>query len=90
MLVVELLLFFLGNGQVRAYFFANHLLRNDLVAQVLLEVLVGEALGRGRFLQIFHGFKFHFLAHLVEPLDEFGVAGDAEVLALFEQKLLIN
>src|ERR1700732_2967562 len=32
-LVVELLLFFLGNGQVRAYFFANHLLRNDLVAQ---------------------------------------------------------
>ncbi len=90
MLVVELLLFFLGYGEVLAYFFANHLLGNHLVAQVLLEVLVGEALGRGRFFEIFHAFQFHFLAHLVEPLDEFGVAGEAEVLALFEQKLLIN
>ena len=44
----------------------------------------------GGLLQVFHRFQLHFLAHLVEPLDHFGVGGDAQVLALFEQQLLVD
>ena len=32
----------------------------------------------------------HVLAHFVEPLDHFGVGGDAQVLAFFEQQLLVD
>ncbi len=45
---------------------------------------------RWRFLQLFHAVEVHLLAHLVEPLDEFGIGGDAQVFALFEQQLLVD
>ena len=44
----------------------------------------------GRLFQVFHRVQMHFLAHFVEPLDHFGIGGDAQVLALFEQQLLVD
>ena len=34
--------------------------------------------------------EIHVLAHFVEPLDHFGIGGDAQVLALFQQQLLVD
>ena len=44
----------------------------------------------GGLFQVFHGVQIHFLAHFVEPLDHFGVGGDAQVFAFFEQQLLVD
>ena len=44
----------------------------------------------GGLFQVLHRFQFHFLAHFVEPFDHFGIGGDAQVLALFEQQLLVD
>ena len=73
-----------------ADFFANYLLRNDLVAQVLLEVLPGDALFGSLLLELFQTLKLHVLAHLIEPFDQLGVTADAEILAFFEEELLID
>src|SRR5258708_6281993 len=90
MFVVELLLFFFVQGQVAADFLANHLLGDDLVPHILLEVFPGNSLF-GRFLfEIFHAGELHLLAHLVEALDEVGVAGDAKILTLVDKKLLVD
>ncbi len=44
-----------------------------------------------RFLfQILHGIELHLFAHLIEVFDQIGVAGDAEVLAFVEEKLLVD
>jgi hypothetical protein len=40
--------------------------------------------------EIFEGVELHVLAHLVELLNQFGVAGDAEVFAFVEQELLVD
>ncbi len=90
MLVVELLYFFLRHAEVGADFFADHLLGDDLIPHVLLEVLIGDALCRCGLLERFHGLQLHVLAHLVQALDEVGIAGDAEVFTFIEQKLLID
>ena len=90
MVVVELLDFIFANSEFAADLLTDHLLGDDLVAHVLLEVFPGDALFGGFFLQIFHGLELHVLAHLVHALDEFGVAGNAEVFSLVQQKLLIN
>ena len=68
----------------------DHLLGDDLVLQVLLEIFEGDALACGGLFQVLHGFQLHLLAHFVEPLDHFGVGGDAQVFALFEQQLLVD
>src|SRR5882672_4321857 len=77
-------------SHVRTYFLPNDSLRNDLVARLLFELFVGNALRFGGFFQFFHRGEIHLLAHLVEALDEFGVAGDAQVLPLLQQQLLVN
>src|SRR5208282_976907 len=89
-LFVELLLVLFVDGQLLSDLLANHALGDDLVAQVLLEVLIGSALCFGRFFQIFHSLKVHLLAHFIEALDQFGVAGDAQVFGFLQQKLLVN
>ncbi len=61
-----------------------------LVALSLLEIFPGDALLYGFFLEVFHGIEFHFLAHLIELLDQFGVASDAEIFALVEKELLVD
>src|ERR1700692_2544109 len=89
LLVKPLLLVFV-HGQLRAYFLANHFLRDYLVAQVLLEFFIGSALGLGRLLQFFHGSQIHLLASLVQTLDECPVPGNAHFLALLQKQLLVN
>src|SRR5208282_3259353 len=89
-LLIELLHVVLVHGQFRAHFLPNHALRDDLVAHGLLEVLIRSSLRLRRFLQVFHGFEVHLLAHFIEALDEFGIAGDAEVFAFLQQELLVN
>ena len=73
-----------------AYFFSDNLLGNNLVAQVLFEVFVGDALGRGRFFQVLHRVQVHLLAHLVQSLHQFCVGRYAQVFALVKQQLLID
>ena len=90
MLVIEFLHFVFAQGQVLTHFLPNHTLRDDLVAQVLLEVFIRSSLRLRRLLQILHGFEIHLLAHFVEALDEFGVAGDAKIFAFLQQELLVN
>ena len=89
-LIVKLLHVVFVHGQVRTHFLPNDALRDDLVAQVLLEVLIRSSLRLCRLLQLFHGFELHLLAHFVEALDEFSVARDAEVFAFLQQELLVN
>jgi hypothetical protein len=90
MLLVELFLVLFIQSEMLADFLRNDFLSDDLVAQVLLEFFVGSALGFRRFFQFLHAAEVHLLAHFVEALDEFGVAGDAEVFALLQQKLLVD
>ncbi len=89
-LVVELLDFFFADGEVAADFLADHLLGDDLVALVLLEVFPGDALFDRFFFQVLHGVELHVLAHLVEVFDQLGVAGNAKVFAFVEQELLVD
>ncbi len=90
MVVVELLQFLLGDVHSGADFFGDDLLRNNLVLQVLLEILKRNALPHGGLFQVFHGFQLHLLTHFIEPLDDFGVGGDAQILALIKQQLLVD
>src|SRR6516225_8020204 len=87
---VKPLLFLFADREMSADFPPDDLLRDDLVALVLLEILVGDALCLSSLLELLHRVKIHLLAHLIEFLDQFGVAGDAEILALLEKKLLVN
>ena len=54
MLIVKLLHVVFIHGQVRTHFLPNHALRDDLVAQVLLEVFIRSSLRLSRLLQFFH------------------------------------
>src|SRR5579872_1761324 len=85
-----LLLFRLRNLHLLAHFFADDLLRDDLVAKVLLEVFERNSLLLRRLFQIFHRIQVHFLAHLIEPLDDLGIGGDAHVFAFIHQQVLID
>ena len=44
----------------------------------------------GFLFQILHGIELHVLAHLVELLDQIGIAGDAQIFAFFEKQLLVD
>ena len=68
----------------------HHLLGNDAVADVGLEVLIGDALLLGGLLQVFHRLEMILLPDLVQALDQLGFAGDPQLLALGEQELLID
>ena len=92
MVIVIALLIFFGDAlaQARSNFPADHLLHDDLIALVLLEVFEGDALRGGRLLQVVQRFHLHFLAHVVEPLEQFGVAGNAQVGGFFQKELVID
>ncbi len=79
-----------GHVEMAADLIAHHLLADDLIADVLLEVFEGDALLSGGLLEGLHGGEVVFLANVVELANGFGVAGDAELLALGEQKLLVD
>jgi hypothetical protein len=86
--VVHLLL--VVQVQAAADLFAHHLLGDGLVLDLLFEVFKGDALLAGGLLQCFHAVQMVLLADVVEPADGLGVAGDAELLALGEQELLVD
>jgi len=69
---------------------AHHLLGDDLVADVGLEILIGDALILGRLFQVFQGLQVVLLANLVQPRHQFGVAVDAQFLAFGEPELLVD
>jgi hypothetical protein len=71
-------------------FLANYFLGDDLVPLVLFEVFPRDPLLSRFLLEILHGAELHFLAHLVEFLDEVGIAGDAKVFPFIEKKLLVD
>jgi len=75
---------------VRTHFLSNDPLGDDPIARVLLEFLVGNSLGLGRLFEFFHRLQVHLLAHFVEALDQFGVAGNAQVLAFLQKELLVD
>src|SRR5712692_4187474 len=89
-LVIELLHVVLVHGQVRTHFLPNHALRDDLVAQVLLEVFIRSSLCLRRLFQFFHGREVHLLTHFIEALNKLCVAGDAKVFAFLQKELLVN
>jgi hypothetical protein len=79
-----------GHVEMAADLVAHDLLGDDLVADVLLEVLKGDALLGGGLFEGLHGGEVVLLADVVELADGFGVAGDAEFLALGEEELLVD
>ena len=79
-----------GHVEMAADLVAHDLLADDLIADVLLEVFEGDTLLGGGLLEGLHGGKVVLLANVVELADGFGVAVDAEFLALGEQELLID
>ncbi len=79
-----------GHVEMAADLVAHHLLADDLIADVLLEVFEGDALLGGGLLEGLHVGQVVLLADVVELADGLGVAGDAELLALGEQELLID
>ena len=56
----------------------------------LLEIFPGDALLFSFLLQRFQGIQLHALAHLVQALDQIGVARNAEIFAFVEKKLLVD
>ena len=68
----------------------DHLLGDDAITDVLLEVLEGDALRLGGGLEGLHRIEMVLLADLVKLLDHLGFAGDAKLLALGEQQLLVD
>ena len=79
-----------GELNLSAHLLAHHLLGDDAVADVGLEILERDALLLGRLFQVFHGCQVVLLADLVQPLDQLGFAGDAQFLALGEPELLVD
>ena len=73
-----------------ANFLPHHLLGDDLVADVGLEVLEGHALVSGRLLQIVNRIQVVLLADLVQALYKFRFTGDVQFLALREPQLLVD
>jgi hypothetical protein len=73
-----------------ANFLADHLLRNSADTYLLFEILIRNALFLCLFFQIVNAGQPHLLPHLVKPLHQFRFAGDAQVLAAFQQKLLVD
>ena len=68
----------------------DHLLGDDLVADTVFEIFKRDALLLSGLLQVFHGFQVHLLPNLVHALDHLGFPGNAKLLALLQQQLLIN
>ncbi len=69
---------------------AHHLLRDDLVADVLLEILVADALLPGGLFERLHVWEIGALADLIQLPDHLGIAVDPEFLPLGQQDLLVD
>ena len=90
MFIVKFLLIIFIDVQPGTHFFADYLLSNDLIAQVLLEILERYALRLRRFFQLFHAVELHVLAHFVQLLDNFGIGRNAKIFAFSQQQFLID
>src|ERR1700722_4382600 len=90
MLVVERLRLLFGDAEPATDLFTNYLLSNDLITPRLFEIFPGDALLGGFLLEIFERLEFHLLTHLVQRLDEIGIAVDGEIFSFFEEQLLVD
>ena len=90
MLLVKLLQLGLRHLDVAPNLVADHLLGDDAVADVLLEVLVGDTLAGCSFLQVFHRIEVVLLANVIEAPHQLGLTCNVQVLALGEQQLLVD
>ena len=80
----------LGDIDLAIDLLPDHLLGDDAVADVLLEVFERDALLFGGSFERLHRVEMVLLANLIELLDHLGFAGKAQLLALGEQQLLVN
>src|SRR5215472_2645664 len=81
----------IANGDVRPNFAADHFLREDAVADAILEVFpVHARLGADGFLQSFHALQFVLDANLVELLDHLGLDVQSHILAPLDQQRLVD
>ena len=78
------------HGHVPTYLVPHHLLGNDAVADVCLEVFIRDTLLLGSLLQVLERIQMILLSDLIQPLDQLGFTGDPQFLAFGEQELLID
>ena len=91
LVLLEVALSFAGSElNSAADFLAHDLLGDDLVADIGLEVLKGDALLLGGLFQVFQSLKVVLFADLVKALDEVSVSVDAQFFGLGEPELLVN
>src|SRR6266436_6797651 len=82
--------FLIADGDVRTDFAADHPLRQQSVADVVLEILPIHSLGRNRPLQFFHTREIVLSANGIELLDDFGFYTYAHVFRALHQERLID
>ena len=87
---VILLDFIFADTDVRPDFLADHSLRQNAVADVVLEVFPVHPFGSDRLLQGFHAVQLVLDANLVELLDHVGLDVEAHVLAALDKQRLVN
>ncbi len=89
-LLIKLLNFVARDLDVAADFRADHLLGENAVLGVLLELLPADALRFGELLQLFHRAGLHLLAQVIQALDQIGVGGNPQVGCLLDEQLLVD
>src|SRR5579859_4767113 len=82
--------FIVGNVNMSTDLLANHRAADDEAALLVLEVFKRYALVFGCLFQIVHTVRAHLFANLVQALDQFRIAGDAQLFAFVQQQLLVN
>src|SRR5260370_34140419 len=88
--LVILRLFLIADGDVRTDFAADYPLRQQRVADVVLEILPIHSLGGNRPLQFFHAREIVLSANGIELLDDFGFYTYAHVFRALHQERLID
>ena len=83
--------FFIADGDVRADLAADHPLRQQGIANVVLEILpVHSRLPGNRLFELLHARQIVLSADGIEPLDEFGFDAHAHVLGALHQERLVD
>ena len=79
-----------ANTDVRPNFAADDFLREDVVADIVLEVFPVYSFRSDRLFQGFHAVQFVLDSNLVELLDHVGLDVQSHILAALDQQRLID
>src|SRR6266481_5947258 len=82
--------FLIADGDVRTDFAADHPLRQQRTANVVLEILPVEPLRGHRLFQLFHALDFILCANGIEPLDQYRLDAHSHVLCALHQQRLVD